>query len=97
MNFYRSDINTIPKKGPYPPFLHSEFPMYMTDELRGINLKKLKEKERRLRGYQLHALELLEEKKLQKESENFIKHIHEMRLNGNLVLTNHTKFNINQL
>lgn len=56
--------------------------MYMTDELRGINLKKLKEKERRLRGYQLHALELLEEKKLQKESENFIKRIHEMRVNG---------------
>lgn len=66
--------------------------MYMTDELRGINLKKLKEKERRLRGYQLHALELLEEKKLQKESENFIKHIHEMRLNGIVHLSKYSKF-----
>ena len=57
----------------------------MTDELRGLNLKKLKEKERRLRGFQLHAMELLEEKRLRLESENFVRNIHDMRLNGKLL------------
>ncbi|OXU23760.1 hypothetical protein TSAR_007271 [Trichomalopsis sarcophagae] len=71
----------IPNKGPYPPFLQFEFPHFLTDELRGLNLKKLKDKERRLRGFQLHAMELLEEKRLRAESENFVKQIHEMRLN----------------
>lgn len=75
-------MNTLPKKGPYQPFLQYEFPKYLTDELRGITLKKLKEKERRLRGFQLHAMELLEEKRLRVESENFVRNIHEMRLNG---------------
>ncbi|XP_014223587.1 TBC1 domain family member 31 [Trichogramma pretiosum] len=79
--YLKNDVNTLPKKGPYQPFLQYEFPKYLTDELRGITLKKLKEKERRLRGFQLHAMELLEEKRLRVESENFVRNIHEMRLN----------------
>lgn len=86
---FRTCTTVIPNKGPYPPFLQFEFPHYLTDELRGLNLKKLKEKERRLRGFQLHAMELLEEKRLRAESENFVKQIHEMRLNGkNLIFSN---------
>ncbi|KAJ8679846.1 hypothetical protein QAD02_015633 [Eretmocerus hayati] len=79
--YLENDIVPLPKKGPYPPFVQFEFPKYLTDELRGVNLKKLKEKERRLRGFQLHALELLEEKRIRIESENFVRRIHDMRLN----------------
>lgn len=86
MHVYRNDIDTIPKTGPYLPFLHFEFPKYLTDELRGINLKKLKEKERRLRGFQLHAMELLEEKRLRIESEYFVKSTHEKRIHGNFFI-----------
>lgn len=75
-------MTIIPNTGPYPPFLQFEFPPYLTDELRGLNLKKLRDKERRLRRFQLHAIELLEEKRLRVESENFVKQIHDMRLNG---------------
>lgn len=93
-------MSTIPKKGPYIPFLQFEFPNYLTDELRGINMKKIREMETRLRGLQLHAVELLEEKRLRTESENFVKHVHESRLNGNrsnhsYIMLKHTSSLIN--
>ncbi|XP_014214607.1 TBC1 domain family member 31 [Copidosoma floridanum] len=78
--YLRYEIMTVPKDGPYLPFLQDEFPSYLTDELRGLNLKNLKDKERRLKGFYLHAMELLEEKRLCEESELFMRHVHKMRL-----------------
>ncbi|XP_011503379.1 PREDICTED: TBC1 domain family member 31 [Ceratosolen solmsi marchali] len=79
--YLKKDINVLAKEGPYPPFLQFEFPKYLTDELRGANLKHLKEKERQLRGLQLNTAELMEEKRLRIEKDNFMKSIQEMRLN----------------
>jgi hypothetical protein len=78
---FRKDINTIPK-GPYTPFLQFEFPKYLTDELRGMNLKHLNDKERHLRGLQLNTMEILEKKRLHLEKDHFMKNMQEMRLNG---------------
>lgn len=72
----------MPKTGPYIPFLENEFPKFVVDEIRIAQLKKLKDKEGLLREYRLKKLQVIEEKRMRMEGDNFLKQIHDMRLDG---------------
>lgn len=78
--YLRNDIIELSSTGPYPPFMPDDFPKFLTDEISLVELEKLKEKTRIMRGEHREALKVEESSRLKREARAFMDQIHRTRL-----------------
>lgn len=74
-------------KGPYPLFISTEYPKFLTENLSIASLDKLKMQEENLQEYKCRVADF-EKRRLHAETEAFARQIHETRINGKIYFLN---------